>query len=65
MTRMSWLIVGVLFSVAIQELTMDAKKDERTKAQQRIILQATHKKEVELFDMKLITEIDKKVSQLC
>lgn len=52
------------FSVAVQELTMDNKKDERTKAQQRIILQATHKKEVELFDMKLITEIDKKVSHL-
>lgn len=65
LTRMPWLIVRVLFSVAVQELAMDNKKDDRTKAQQRIILQATHKKEVELFDMKLITEIDKKVSHLC
>lgn len=64
LTRMPWLIVRVLFSVAVQELAMDNKKDDRTKAQQRIILQATHKKEVELFDMKLITEIDKKVSHL-
>uniref|UniRef100_A0A1B6LPI9 Gonadal protein gdl n=1 Tax=Graphocephala atropunctata TaxID=36148 RepID=A0A1B6LPI9_9HEMI len=49
-------------TLALQELSMDPRMDEATKSKHRTLLQATHKKEIQLFDMKLVTELDKKVN---
>ncbi|XP_054262562.1 gonadal protein gdl [Macrosteles quadrilineatus] len=49
-------------TLALQELMMNTQLDEETKAKQRSLMQASHKKEMQLFDMKLVTELDKKVS---
>jgi len=49
-------------SSSLQELSSATHIDEETKAKHRALMQASHKKELQLFDMKLVTELDKKVS---
>lgn len=49
-------------TLALQELAMNTKMTKEDKAKHRIHLQAAHKKELALFDMKLVTELDKKVN---
>ncbi|XP_046664733.1 gonadal protein gdl-like [Homalodisca vitripennis] len=48
-------------TLAMQELAMDTRMDDVTKTNHRTRLQATHRKELQLFDMKLVNELDKKV----
>ncbi|KAG8334026.1 Protein dgcr6 [Homalodisca vitripennis] len=48
-------------TLAMQELAMDTRMDDVTKTNHRTRLQVTHRKELQLFDMKLVNELDKKV----